>query len=89
MTWRRWYNGDVEVDGGAYINLNEYVDDYKKDIIRLFSDEDLKSEIQLREEGKSKQERYIEKLLIYDDYGKRYFRNSIQALRWLGVCSRT
>lgn len=67
MTYRRWYSGDVEVDGGAYINLNRYVDDYKHDIIRLFSDEDLKAEIQLREEGKSKQERYIEKLLIYDD----------------------
>ena len=67
MTYRRWYRGDVEVDGGAYINLNRYVDDYKHDIIRLFSDEDLKAEIQLREEGKSKQERYIEKLHIFED----------------------
>ena len=48
MRWK-WYN--VEIDGGAYVDLNEYVRDYSEDIIKLFTDdtdEELKEEIQKR-----------------------------------------
>ena len=56
----RWYN--VEVDGGAYVDLNECVRDYSEDIIKLFTDEELKEEIQKRENGRSKKEVRIDKL---------------------------
>jgi hypothetical protein len=56
----RWYN--VEVDGGAYVDLNECVRDYSEDIIKLFTDEELKEEIQKREDGRSKKEVRINKL---------------------------
>ena len=56
----RWYN--VEVDGGAYVDLNECVRDYSEDIIKLFTDEELKEEIQKRENGRSKKEVRINKL---------------------------
>lgn len=56
----KWYN--VEIDGGAYVDLNEYVRDYSEDIIKLFTDEELKEEIQKREDGKSKKEIRINKL---------------------------
>ena len=41
MAWR-WNYGDVEVDGSVDIDLNEYVDEYKDDIIKLLSDDDMK-----------------------------------------------
>ena len=56
----KWYN--VEVDGGAYVDLNECVRDYSEDIIKLFTDEELKEEIQKRENGKSRGEVRINKL---------------------------
>lgn len=56
----KWYN--VEVDGGAYVDLNECVRDYSEDIIKLFTDEELKEEIQKREDGRSKKEVRINKL---------------------------
>ena len=56
----KWYN--VEIDGGAYVDLNEYVRDYSEDIIKLFTDEELKDEIQKREDGRSKKEVRINKL---------------------------
>ena len=56
----RWYN--VEVDGGANVDLNECVRDYSEDIIKLFTDEELKEEIQKREDGRSKKEVRINKL---------------------------
>lgn len=56
----KWYN--VEIDGGAYVDLNEYVRDYSEDIIKLFTDEELKEEIQKREDGRSKKEVRINKL---------------------------
>ena len=56
----KWYN--VGLDGGAYVDLNEYVRDYSEDIIKLFTDEELKEEIQKREEGRSKKEVRINKL---------------------------
>ena len=65
MSWR-WNYGDVEVDGSVDIDLNEYVDEYKDDIIKLLSDDDMKKELQLRVEGKSKQELYLPSLDIRD-----------------------
>ena len=56
----KWYN--VEMDGGAYVDLNECVRDYSEDIIKLFTDEELKEEIQKREDGRSKKEVRINKL---------------------------
>ena len=56
----KWYN--VEIDGGAYVDLNECVRDYSEDIIKLFTDEELKEEIQKRENGKSRGEVRINKL---------------------------
>ena len=56
----KWYN--IEIDGGAYVDLNECVRDYSEDIIKLFTDEELKEEIQKREDGRSKKEVRINKL---------------------------
>jgi hypothetical protein len=56
----KWYN--VEIDGGAYVDLNECVRDYSEDIIKLFTDEELKEEIQKREDGRSKKEVRINNL---------------------------
>lgn len=56
----KWYN--VEIDGGAYVDLNECVRDYSEDIIKLFTDDELKEEIQKREDGRSKKEVRINKL---------------------------
>ena len=56
----KWYN--IEIDGGAYVDLNECVRDYSEDIIKLFTDEELKEEIQKRENGRSKKEVRINKL---------------------------
>lgn len=58
----KWYNYNVEIDGGAYVDLNECVRDYSEDIIKLFTDEELKEEIQKRENGRSKKEVRINKL---------------------------
>ena len=57
-----WKLYNVEIDGGAYVDLNECVRDYSEDIIKLFTDEELKEEIQKREEGRSKKEVRINKL---------------------------
>ena len=56
----KWYN--VEIDGGAYVDLNEYVRDYSEDIIKLFTDEELREEIQNRKKGRSRGEVRINKL---------------------------
>lgn len=58
----KWYSYNVEIDGGAYVDLNECVRDYSEDIIKLFTDEELKEEIQKREDGRSKKEVRINKL---------------------------
>lgn len=60
----KWYN-NVEIDGGAYVDLNECVRDYSEDIIKLFTDEELKEEIQKRENGRSKKEVRISKLDMF------------------------
>ena len=56
----KWYN--IEIDGGAYVDLNECVRDYSEDIIKLFTDDELKEEIQKREDGRSKKEVRIDNL---------------------------
>jgi hypothetical protein len=61
--WR--HGGCITVSGDAYINLNEEVRDRSEDIIKLFTDDELKEEIQKREEGRSKFENRINKLHTY------------------------
>ena len=58
--WR--FGCSIEVDGGAYIDLNECVRDHEDKVIKLFTDEDLKEELQKREDGKSRFENRITKL---------------------------
>lgn len=57
--------GDITIDGGAYIDLNQYIQDYKTNAIKLFTNEELKEELQKRENGISKHETYIEQLDLY------------------------
>lgn len=58
--------GDITIDGEAYIDLNQYIQDYKTNAIKLFTNEELKEELQKRENGKSKHETYIEQLDLYE-----------------------
>ena len=58
--WR--FRCDIEVKGGAYIDLNECVRDHEDKVIKLFTDEDLKEELQKREDGRSRFENRINKL---------------------------
>lgn len=61
-----WRHGDcITVNGDAYIDFNEEVRDRSEDIIKLFTDDELKEEIQKREEGRSKFENRINKLHTY------------------------
>lgn len=57
-----WNSCTISVCGDARIDLNEEVRDKKEDVIKLFTDEDLKEELKKREEGKSKYENRIGKL---------------------------
>lgn len=57
--------GDIIIDGEANIDLNQYIQDYKTNAIKLFTNEELKAELQKRENGKSKHETYIEQLNLY------------------------
>ena len=61
--WR--HGGCITVTGDAYIDFNEEVRDRSEDIIKLFTDDELKEEIQKREEGRSKFENRINKLHTY------------------------
>ena len=61
--WR--HGGCITVSGDAYIDFNEEVRDRSEDIIKLFTDDELKEEIQKREEGRSKFENRINKLHTY------------------------
>lgn len=61
--WR--HGGCITVNGDAYIDFNEEVRDRSEDIIKLFTDDELKEEIQKREEGRSKFENRINKLHTY------------------------
>ena len=61
-----WFN-DVEVRGGAYVDLNKHVREHRNAAIKLFTDEDLKEELRKRENNKSKHEVYLSELDIYVD----------------------
>lgn len=67
MAYRRWYN-NIEVEGSADIDLNQLIKEHREDAIRLFTDEELQKELQLREDGKSKMEKYISSLDTIIDY---------------------
>lgn len=67
MAYRRWYN-NIEVEGSADIDLNQLIKEHREDAIRLFTDEELQKELQLREDGKSKMEKYISSLDTSIDY---------------------
>ena len=58
--WR--FGCGIEVNGGAYIDLNECVREHEDKVIKLFTDEDLKEELQKREDGRSRFENRINKL---------------------------
>lgn len=58
--WR--FGCDIEVKGGAYIDLNECVREHEDKVIKLFTDEELKEELQKREDGRSRFENRINKL---------------------------
>ena len=61
--WR--YGSCITIDGDAYIDFNTEVRDRKEDIIKLFTDEELKEEIEKRENARSKYENRIDKLNTY------------------------
>ena len=61
MAYKRWYN-NIEVEGSADIDLNQLIKEHRDDAIRLFTDEELQKELQLRKDGKSKMEKYISSL---------------------------
>ena len=67
MAYRKWYN-NIEVEGSADIDLNQLIKEHREDAIRLFTDEELQKELQLREDGKSKMEKYISSLDTIIDY---------------------
>lgn len=66
MGFKRWYRDEMDVNGGAYIDLNHYIREYSDDAIKLFTDEELKDELEMRESGTSKYEKYISKLDPYE-----------------------
>ena len=61
--WR--YGSCITIDGDAYIDFNTEVRDRSEDIIKLFTDEELKEEIEKRENARSKYENRIDKLNTY------------------------
>ena len=67
MAYKRWYN-NIEVEGSADIDLNQLIKEHREDAIRLFTDEKLQKELQLRKDGKSKMEKYISSLDTSIDY---------------------
>lgn len=66
MGFKRWYRDEIDVDGGLYLDLNHYIHEYEDDAIKLFTDEELKDELQKREAGTSKYEKYLSKLNTYE-----------------------
>ena len=60
-----WKNSTVTVNGDAYINFNTEVRDRGEDVIKLFTDEDLKEELKKREEGRSRYANRIDKLYAW------------------------
>ena len=67
MAYKKWYN-NIEVEGSADIDLNQLIKEHRDDAIRLFTDEELQKELQLRKDGKSKMEKYISSLDTSIDY---------------------
>lgn len=65
MYWK--FGNNITVNGGAYINLNEEVRERREDVIKLFTDEELKEEIHKREQLKSKYKFHISELDTYID----------------------
>ena len=63
MYWK--FGNNIMVNGGAYINLNEEVRERREDVIKLFTDEELKEEIHKREQLKSKYKFHISELDTY------------------------
>ena len=63
-----WWRNNIDVEGTADIDLNQLIKEHREDAIKLFTDEELHKELQLRENGKSKQEKYISDLDINIDY---------------------
>lgn len=66
MGFKKWYRDEIDVNGGAYIDLNHYIREYSDDAIKLFTDDELKDELEMRESGTSKYEKYISKLDPYE-----------------------
>lgn len=66
MGFKRWYRDKIDVDGEVYLDLNHYIHEYGDDAIKLFTDEELKDELQMREAGTSKYEKYLSKLNSYE-----------------------
>lgn len=66
MGFKRWYRDEIDVDGEVYLDLNHYIHKYGDDAIKLFTDEELKDELRMREEGTSKYEKYLSKLNPYE-----------------------
>ena len=60
-----WNYSSITVCGDARIDLNEEVKDKSEDVIKLFTDEDLKEELKKRDEGRSKYENRIGKLCFW------------------------
>lgn len=52
------YFGNIDVDASTYLDLNEYISEYKDDVIKLFTDDELTAELQKRSEGKSEYKQY-------------------------------
>ena len=59
------YFGNVDVDASTYLDLNEYISEYKDDVIKIFTDDELTAELQKRSEGKSEYKQYNSDLDIY------------------------
>lgn len=59
------YFGNVNVDVCTYLDLNEYIHEYKDDVIKLFTDYELTEELQNRSEGNSEYKQYNSDLYTY------------------------
>lgn len=66
MGFKRWYRDEIDVDGETYLDLNQYIHEHGDDAIKLFTDEELKDELQKRDAGTSKYEKYLSKLNTYE-----------------------
>lgn len=58
---------DVDINGGAYVDLNEQIKSHKENAIKLFTDKELKEELRKRESNESKHKDYIGVLNTYMD----------------------